>query len=450
MTRKKGMPWHPFSVCHSGMRARGFAFLGLFRVLRVGGVFAGSFRLGLYRFLGFVRLGRNVGLGDFFSLGCSRFLLGRRFLARYSRDLLDGGSGLSCRFGCCCGFACQTLGFALQATFFPWVVEGTAGRVGRHRRDGRGRLLGGCGLARGCCFDGHRGGNFFGRFRCRLHGALGVFAAFHAFAGEGSFFSGLRDQQGALVGFVRTTLTVTGASMSAVSPVLASLSASWVSTASLVDASVSSLAVVSPAASLVVAGACSTFASTASLATAIPAAAAAATVFSGAAALSVASLPSSSPLTSRWRSRRLLRRRWPRERRRGRSPSVSSCSSCSRLSSFGNASASRAAASRAWRSSRGWRSSRAGRSARSSRPSRGWRSSRAGRSARSSRRRSLRSSRPSRPSRGWRSSRGVRSARSSRPSRGWRSSRAGRSARSSRRRSLRSSRFGRSARSSRG
>ncbi len=71
MTRKKkGMPWHPlFSVCHSGMRARGFAFLGLFRVLRVGGVFAGSFRLGLYRFLGFVRLGRNVGLGDFFSLG---------------------------------------------------------------------------------------------------------------------------------------------------------------------------------------------------------------------------------------------------------------------------------------------------------------------------------------------------------------------------------------------
>ncbi len=120
MTRKKkGMPWHPlFSVCHSGMRARGFAFLGLFRVLRVGGVFAGSFRLGLYRFLGFVRLGRNVGLGDFFSLGYSRFLLGRRFLARYSRDLLDGGSGLSCRFGCCCGFACQTLGFALQATFF--------------------------------------------------------------------------------------------------------------------------------------------------------------------------------------------------------------------------------------------------------------------------------------------------------------------------------------------
>ena len=89
MTRKKkGMPWHPlFSVCHSGMRARGFAFLGLFRVLRVGGVFAGSFRLGLYRFLGFVRLGRNVGLGDFFSLGYSRFLLGRRFLARYSRDL---------------------------------------------------------------------------------------------------------------------------------------------------------------------------------------------------------------------------------------------------------------------------------------------------------------------------------------------------------------------------
>ena len=185
MARKKGMPWHPLfslSLRHAGAR---FRFPRSFRVLCVGGVFAGSFRLGLYRFLGFVRLGRNVGLGDFFSLGCSRFLLGRRFLARYSWGLLDGGSGLSCRFGCCCGFACQTLGFALQATFFPWVVEGTASRVGRHRRDGRGRLLGGCGLARGCYLDGRRGGNFFGRFRCRLHGALGVFAAFHAFAGEG-------------------------------------------------------------------------------------------------------------------------------------------------------------------------------------------------------------------------------------------------------------------------
>ncbi len=186
MTRKKGMPWHPLFQSVTQACGREVSLSSVFFACSVSVASSPeASRLGLYRFLGFVRLGRNVGLGDFFSLGCSRFLLGRRFLARYSRDLLDGGSGLSCRFGCCCGFACQTLGFALQATFFPWVVEGTAGRVGRHRRDGRGRLLGGCGLARGCCFDGHRGGNFFGRFRCRLHGALGVFAAFHAFAGEG-------------------------------------------------------------------------------------------------------------------------------------------------------------------------------------------------------------------------------------------------------------------------
>ena len=142
------------SLRHAGAR---FRFPRSFRVLCVGGVFAGSFRLGLYRFLGFVRLGRNVGLGDFFSLGCSRFLLGRRFLARQlgsprRRERPELPLRLLLRL------RVPDARLRVAGDVFPWVVEGTASRVGRHRRDGRGRLLGGCGLARGCYLDGRRGG----------------------------------------------------------------------------------------------------------------------------------------------------------------------------------------------------------------------------------------------------------------------------------------------------